>query len=242
VLAIKDIPPDFPLSARQQIQVACARRGRPRVDKPALSAFLEQLEHPLYFLDFETIATAIPLFDGVRPYQQVPFQYSVHVQKEPGGSTRHYSFLPRTARDPRARFFELLRRRFGKRGSIVAYNATFEKQRLQDGALWFPDLSAWVDDVTPRFVDLLRPFARFDCYYPRQRGSASLKAVLPALTGRSYDDLDIADGSAAGRAYLELIAAPRRQRAPLREQLERYCGRDTEGMVWIIDRLRELAG
>jgi hypothetical protein len=242
VLAIKDIPAGFPLSQRQQIQAKSTRRSRAHVDRKALREFLEQLEYPLYFLDFETIGTPIPLFDGTRPYQQVPFQYSVHVQPSPGARAKHYSFLPKTSKDPRAKLLELLRGRLGDRGSIISYNANFEKLRLQECADRLPEFADWVDGVLPRLVDLWRPFHKMDYYHPRQDGSTSLKAVMPALTGRGYDDLDVTDGGTAGRAFLDLIfgGLPRKERDEIRQKLKLYCGRDTEGMVWIVDRLRDL--
>ena len=244
ILAVRDIPAGFPLTRRQRVQVAAVRRRRAHVDRPALRRFLGQLEYPLRFLDFETVGTPIPLYEGARPWAQVPFQCSVHVVERPGVRARHFGFLPRGREDPRPGLLELLRERLGDRGSVVAYNASFERLRLQELAACFPEHSGWIEALLPRFVDLLRPFRALWYYHPRQEGSASLKRVMPALTGRGYDDLDVADGATAGQLFLERVlgAASACQRQRARRALERYCGRDTEGLIWIVDRLRALAG
>ena len=244
VLALKDIPADFPLTRRQAIQVNSTRRRRAHVDRAALRSFLELLHYPLYYLDFETIGTPIPLYDASRPYEQVPFQYSVHVQRRPGGKLRHFSFLPKTKNDPRRRILELLQRRLGDSGSIVAYNASFEMLRLRQSAARYPEFVDWVDSILPRFVDLWRPFCSLHYYHPRQEGRTGLKSVLPALVGVGYDDLEIGDGETAYLTFMELVFGrmPREEKDATREALLRYCGRDTEGMVQIVDRLRALAG
>ena len=244
VLSLKDIPTDFKLTARQQIQVRAVRRGKPHVSRRALRHFLNKLRYPLHLLDFETIGTPIPLYERCRPYQQVPFQYSVHVVESPGAEAKHFSFLPRTRKDPRPRMLEYLRDRLGEQGSIVAYFASFERQRLKECARDFPEHADWIDRALPRIVDLWAPLSAFSYYHPRQDGSTSLKAVLPALTGKGYDDLAIADGQLAAQRFLEMVLGglPRPERDAIREQLEAYCGRDTEGMIWIIDRLWDLVG
>ena len=108
----------------------------------------------------------------------------------------------------------------------------------------FPERTGWIDGVKARIIDLLEPFQSFDYYAPEQHGSASIKAVLPVLTGRSYADLEIQEGGQASLKYLRVHFgdAPEAGRRKVREQLERYCGQDTEGMVWIVDALRKLSG
>lgn len=239
ILALKDIPEDVPLSRSQSIQVACTRSGQPHLSPRALRGFLAQLEYPLYFLDFETLGTAIPLYDASRPYEQVPFQYSLRVSERPGGKTRHLSFLASGTSDPRPRLLASLKQHLGTRGSIVAYNASFEKQRLSECAEYFPEHARWVDRLLPRFVDLLEPFRSFSYYHPAQDGSCSQKAVLPAMTGSGYEDLDIADGQTASLRFLDMAfgGVSREERAAIRLELKEYCGRDTLGMVRIVEEL-----
>lgn len=242
VLALSDIPPQTKLSDKQTIQIQTVKSGIAHCDKNAIRSFLKSLVYPLYYLDFETFATPIPHFDDSRPYQQIPFQFSLHIQHKAGAKTEHVGFLPESKEDPRSVFLKHLRAHLGKKGSIIVYNQGFEKARLKECAQHFPKYAKWVDSVLPRFVDLLKPFSSFSYYHPDQHGSASLKAVLPALTDQDYEDLDIADGGSAMRIYLHLLEnelSQKEQKKILRD-LDSYCKRDTEGMVWIIEKLRKL--
>ena len=242
VLRLTDIPGDFPLTEKHRLQVRCARSGKRHVDRAALRRFLDRFEYPLHFLDFETAAVAVPLWSSSRPYEQVPFQYSLHVQREPGTKPRHVSFLAKGRDDPRPRLLASLKRRLGSAGSIVAHHASFEKQVLSGCAVQFPEHADWIQAVLPRVIDLAEPFRRFHYYHPDQEGSASLKLVAPAVAGTSYDDLMIADGQAAAQSFLtaEHGACSRAERAALRQALKDYCGRDTEVMVQIVEQLRRV--
>ncbi len=232
---------------QQAIQQEAYMRGRPHIDRVKLSSFLKSLQYPLHFLDFETFQTAIPLFDGSRPYQQVPFQFSLHVVEKPGAKARHHGYLSMEAKDPRAGFAEALRAVLGARGYIVAWNVSFEKGRLEELAAHLPEHAGWLGGLDTRFVDLLVPFRNFDYYHPAQKGSASIKAVLPAMMGKGYEDLEISDGGSASLAYLEAVwghiygmEVPEGQLETTKLNLEEYCGRDTEAMVWIVEKLSEL--
>jgi hypothetical protein len=242
VIAISEIPISYKLNKKQLIQQAAVISGEPHLDKEAIRGFLSSLEYPLYYLDFETIGPAIPLFNGVRPYQDVPFQYSLHVVWDEGSDTEHYSYLTRNIGDPRPGLLAELQKVLGDSGSIIAYNKVFEEGCLRDSVTAFPEYSAWIDQVCSRLVDLLSPFSSFHYYHPAQKGSASLKRVLPATTGKGYEDLAITDGQVASLAFLAANYGeiPAEDRARVMSDLEKYCGRDTEGMIWIVDRLREL--
>ena len=241
---LKDIPDGVDLTDRQAIQRRVALTGKPHVDCKALASFLKRLKYPVGYLDFETFSTAIPLFDGLTPYQQVPFQFSLHRQPAPVTKPEHHAFLADGRTDPRPEFLNRLRDCIGDKGSVVVYNAKFEKGVLDALADAFPEHAGWIDGVKRRIVDLLEPFQAFDYYHPEQHGSASIKAVLPVLTGRSYADLEIQEGGQASLEYLRVYFGdvPEPERRKVREQLERYCGQDTEGMVWIVDALRKLSG
>jgi len=243
VVELAAIPAGADLTERQRIQVAAARDAAPRVDRETVAAFLGRLEHPLHFLDFETFGLAIPPFDGVRPYQQVPFQFSLQRVEAAGSSPRPFSYLAPDGRDRRRQLVTALRAAIGERGSIVAYNAAFEKRVLRDCAAALPEHADWLAGLDERFVDLLEPFAAFAWYHPAQRGSASMKVVLPALTGRGYDDLEIQEGGLAARRFLRSNQreTPAAERERIRRALVDYCDRDTAGMVEIVARLREIA-
>ncbi len=244
IVTVGEIPDDYKLNDKQRIQQACVVNGEPYVDKEAIQDFLSSLQYPLYYLDFETIGPAIPLFDGVRPYQNIPFQYSVHVVQDEQSPPAHYSFLASGTDDPRPALLAELQKVLGDSGSIITYNKGFEEGILRDLAEVFPEYNDWIDQVCSRLVDLLVPFRNFDYYHPAQKGSASLKAVLPAITGRGYEDLDISDGQLASITFLAATYGdmPEEEREKVISDLEEYCGRDTEGMIWIVEKLRGLIG
>lgn len=239
---LADIPAAVSLTNNQAIQRAALRAGKPHIDRPALAAFLGQLEYPVSFLDFETIGPAIPLFDDASPYQQIPFQFSLHIRRRATAPLEHRSFLAEGTADPRPEFMRQLKAALPATGSVVAYNAGFETGRLKECCELLPAFKPWVRQVTPRIVDLLLPFRGFRYYHPAQNGSNSMKAVLPALTGRGYEGLAIQEGGMAGREFLrvthgQVTAAERRR---VRRDLEEYCSLDTLGMVQIVDRLKRL--
>jgi hypothetical protein len=239
---LEKIPADFALTDNQVIQRSALLAGKPYIDRPALAAFLGQLEYPVNYLDFETIGTAIPLFDGVSPYQQVPFQYSLHIVRQPGADPEHHGFLADGKEDPRPKFMQHLREILPVTGSVVAYNAGFETSRLKECCELLPEFKPWLRKVTPRIVDLLLPFRGFRYHHPNQNGSNSMKAVLPALTSQGYEKLAIQEGGAASREFLrvtfgDVTVAERRR---VRQHLEEYCGLDTMGMVLIVQELKKL--
>lgn len=239
VLRIADIPADYSLSAKQEIQRAVAISGKPAIKPVQIQTFVERLEYPLHFLDFETFSTAIPLFDGTRPYEQIPFQFSLHIVHKAGAKPEHRKFLADGRNDPRPEFMRELRAAIESDGSIVVFNASFEKSRLKECAKVLPEYASWVTAVNSRIVDLLNPFKAFNFYHPDQCGSASMKLVLPALTGKDYTSLEIQEGGAASREFLRVTFddVSQSERNRVRRALEQYCGQDTEGMIWILDAL-----
>ncbi len=242
IRCITDIPPDYTLSDKQQIQFDCLSSGEPFIDTAKINDFLATLEYPLHYLDFETINPAVPLFDGTRPYQHLPFQYSLHIQPSPGASAQHSWYLAEGRQDPRPELLRQLRDSIGPEGSIIAYNKSFEERALREMAEVFPEYKEWVENVNSRMVDLIIPFRGFSYYHPAQKGSASLKKVLPAVTGKNYNELEIGEGGEASLRYLTVTFedVPEEEQRQTYEALLTYCGLDTEGMVWIVDELRRL--
>ena len=236
---ICDIPSDVALNPKQQIQKDCVILGQPHIDRDAIRKFLDNLKYPLYFMDFETFMTAIPIYDGTRPYQSIPFQFSVHEVKSPGAKPENISFLAEGKNDPRPEFLLALQKAVGKSGTILVYYEAFEKTRLKELAAAFPSYESWVNGIAEKIVDLLGPFKDFSYYHPAQGGSASLKKVMPAVTGISYSGLGISHGDVASLRYMqatfgETSAGERRK---IREDLLTYCGQDTGGMVSIVETL-----
>ncbi len=240
VLKIAEIPTDYPLSPKQLIQRKMAQSSIPHVERTKIQTFLKNLEYPLHFLDFETFQTAIPIFDGTKPYEQIPFQFSLHIVHKAGTKPEHREFLADGRNDPRAGFMRQLKSSIEPSGSIVAFNAPFEKSRMKECAELLPEYKSWVSEVNQRVVDLLNPFKAFSFYHPDQCGSASMKLVLPALTGKDYSKLEIQEGGAASREFVRVTFGDvtESERKRVRKALELYCGQDTEGMVWILDALR----
>jgi len=241
VVDIIEIPDSYKLSDKQQIQQACITSGEPHVDSEALRQFLLSLQYPVYYLDFETIGPAVPMFDGTRPYQNTPFQFSLHLVRDEDSKPEHFSFLASGTSDPRPGFLSELKQALGNTGSIIVYNQGFEEGILKVLGKAFPEYDGWVNQVCNRLVDLLEPFRKFHYYHPSQKGSASLKSVLPAVTGRGYEGLEIAEGQSASIAFQAVTYSdvPEETRNKVRADLERYCSLDTEGMIWIVDRLRQ---
>ena len=237
------IPAEVALTDNQALQRAALLVGKPHVDRPALAAFLGQLKYPVSFLDFETFGTAIPLFDDSGPFRQIPFQFSLHVVRSANARPEHRSFLAEGTADPRLEFMHQLRAALPHAGSVVTYNASFETGRLKECCELLPEFKPWLRKLIPRVADLLLPFRGFRYYHPQQNGSASMKAVLPALTGRGYESLAIQEGGAASREFLRVTygQATDAERRRVRRDLEEYCGLDTLGMVQIVEQLKRLA-
>ena len=243
ILRMEDVPADVDLTDTQLRQVACHRTGSAHVDRAAIRQFLSRLEYPLHFLDFETVQSAVPLFDRSRPFMAIPFQFSLHIVRTKGGSVEHHSFLAKGSSDPRPALLSELRRLLGEGGSIIGYNTAFEMSRLADCASYFPECADWVSSLSVRFVDLLEVFRAMWYYHPSQNGSASLKDVLPALTGTSYEGLEIDEGDLASREFMRITFSrvSRRERRRVRRALERYCAQDTRGLIDILAALEGLA-
>ena len=239
--SIRDIPDDFPLNERQRRACKSVQKGEPWFS-PELGKELGGLKYPIYFMDFETVNPAIPRFPGMRPYDQIPFQWSVHLQKEPGATLEHFEFLATDPNDPRREFITSLCSVLGKSGSIVVYSA-FESQRLSELAVWLPEFSGRIKKIQRRLWDLL-PVVRSHVYHPKFAGSYSIKNVLPALVpGMTYDGMEVADGTDAGLAWESLIRGglDQAEQDRIRKALLDYCGQDTLAMIRLVERLRRAA-
>jgi hypothetical protein len=242
VLKLKDIPADYELTEKHTIQVESHRTKKPFVDQDSLREFLSQLKYPYYYLDFETIAPPVPIYDGTRPYEDIPFQYSLHIVAQEGAKPQHHSYLAPGNVDPRPEVLRQLRDLIKPGGSIIAYNADYEKGRIRTAAEAFPEFAQWYQAIKEEFVDLLVPFKKFFYYHPAQGKSASMKEVLPALTGITYDGLAIGEGGLARYEYMRVTyeeGVAEADRQQVRGALEKYCELDTRAMIEILQVLRE---
>lgn len=242
ILELSSIPEEFELSHRQKLQVEGIKNNASFIDKAAIKEFTKNWTYPLYFFDFETVFPAIPILDGTSPFQQVPFQYSLHILENEGADLQHREFLASPTSfgnskeiHPCLALINQLKKDIGSTGSIVAYNAGFEMGVLSDLGKMFSDEKEMIDGLINRFVDLLIPFRNAWYYTPAMGKSASIKSVLPALAPAfSYDDLEIGNGGLASDTFLSMILNQFNGDVALtREHLLSYCKRDTEGMVVI---------
>ena len=245
ILAIKDIPDSFELGDKQQIQLKCEKTGKVHINEKKIKEFLDKLKYPLYFLDFETYQTAIPLYNRLKPYQQIPFQFSVH-KIDSKGKKAHYSFISSGKKDPRKKFINAIKRKLGTKGSVIVYNQVFEQSRLKEIGEFFPLEKEVVGKIIERMTDLLIPFRNFDYYDRKQEGSASIKYVLPAMTNMTYKGMEIANGGQASIRYAYIThgdikgnKAKKEEIKKVREDLKKYCGLDTEAMILILEKLME---
>lgn len=210
-------------------------------NQQALDDFKSRLKYPLYFMDFETIMPAVPYHDESRPYQQLPFQYSLHVARNPETMRQpeHFEFLGTPPEDPRPAFIESLLDHLGDNGTIIVWNETFEKTRLRELARDFPQYAHRINALFDRLEDLMVPFRKQHFYTPEMNGSYSLKYVLPALINDiSYDDLEIREGGPASLTYDSLYYdIDSESITRKREDLLKYCELDTLSLVRILELL-----
>lgn len=243
IMRITDIKEDVSLSHRQNIQIVSHRTGEPHIDKKAIKEFLKEMKYPLYFLDFETINPAIPAYENSRPFEAIPFQYSLFIVKDEGANPERHAYLAPGDKDPRSEILKQLKTLLGSSGSIIAYNAIFEKTTLRHASEAYPEYQDWVAGLEERVVDLLVPFRGFFYYHPGQKGSASLKNVLPVMTNASYDGMEIAEGGMASMEYSRITFGKNideTERKRVRTALEKYCDLDTKGMIDILRELKTL--
>lgn len=255
------------LKAIPQRQVEVAETGASEiVDEAFIRRFVGDFSYPLYFLDFETCQFAVPPYEGTRPYQQIPTQYSLHIVRnadadltqalhvpqggEPPSAQvpfEHREFLAEAGADPRRALAEALVRDIPPDACTVAYNMSFERMVIKDLAEQFPDLSAHLLAICGNMRDLMVPFRSGAYYAAAQGGSFSIKAVLPALfpddPSLDYHSLDgVRNGAQASSVFVALASMSPADAARMRESLLRYCELDTLAMVRIWQRLREVAG
>jgi hypothetical protein len=214
----------------QRIQRVCVT-GRHELS-PGATQQIQVLPYPRYYLDFETINPVIPVWANTRPYQQIPFQWSCHVETKQG-AIGHKAFLASGSEDPRRAFVESLVDVLGQAGPIFVYNAGTERSHIRHLALCFPDLAPALNAAAGRIVDLL-PIAREHYYHPDMQGSWKIKDVLPTVAPElAYGDLEVRNGTQAQQVFSELmnLVLSLARRASLRESLLRYCERDTLALV-----------
>ena len=199
------------------------------------------MEYPLYFLDYETLAGVIPAFDGYRPYQQVPFQYSLHILEKPGSELIHKEYLHTDNSDPVPLLLEHLRRDFTEKGSVISWFMTFEKGRNTEMGKKCPKYEKFLSGVNDRMVDLMVPFSKGWFVDKDFFGKSSIKSVLPVLMPElSYKELNISNGGQAQRVWMQTVLEGKNadKKSEIMEDMRKYCGLDTYAMYAIFNYLK----
>jgi len=241
LLRLDDVAPRL-LSGSQRLVLEAYLEKKELVRAPQVKEFLDSLWYPLYFLDFETFSVPIPPFDNTRPYQHIPYQYSLHHLANEGAPLAHHEFLAQPATDPRVDLIEKLLSEIPSDACVLAYNAGYEARILSELAGSLPRYRGRIETILPNIRDLAGPFRTKAVYHWQMMGSYSQKAVLPALIpDLSYDLLEIGDGGAAMEAYFRMCeSVDGEEITTIRRNLLDYCHLDTLGMVRLYERLREL--
>ncbi|MFZ2970214.1 MAG: DUF2779 domain-containing protein [Minisyncoccia bacterium] len=238
IFDIHDVPEDFELSDNQRRQVDTAQAGKKYIDENGISEFLQTMKYPLAFLDYETYPSAIPKYNGYRPYQQIPFQFSLHIIESPDGKLTHHDFIYANQGCPDKYFAEALKKHLPKTGSVVVWNEKFEKGINKQIGERLPDYKDFMEGVNNRVVDLMVPFFGKTTMYdhPEFKGSASIKYVLPALVPNlSYKNMHIQEGGAASDTWNRIVSGEYSEddKKMKIKALKDYCHLDTLAMVEI---------
>ncbi len=240
VVELQHLPDGYSLTAAQQLQVKAYSENYTHIEAKNIKEWLKQLKYPLYFMDFETFMPAVPLYDNSSPYQHITFQFSLHVQENPGYELKHFEFLGVPEKDPRPDFIKQLINATKGKGTILVYNKAFEITRLKELQQDFPEYFSGINKILDRIVDLMEPFQKKWYYTPFMNGSYSIKKVLPALVPElNYDELEIGEGGTAMAAFEGLLKiTDENQKSQVRNALLKYCELDTLAMVKILEQLK----
>ena len=235
------------LNEKQQMQVDCSLNNTTCINKVEIATFLSALSYPLYFLDFETMQPIVPEYQGTHPYQQIPFQYSLHYIEKEGGKLIHKEFLGVSGEDPRRALAEQLCADIPWDVCTTAYNKAFECTRLTELAESFPDLAEHLLNIRDHIIDLLVPFQSGWYYVPAMGGSFSIKSVLPALfpddPELDYHNLtgSVHNGGEAMSIFPKIKNMAPDEQQTARLSLLKYCELDTYAMVKVWQKLREVS-
>lgn len=240
---LQEIPDDYKLSPKQSLQVKAAKLDQQLILNEPISEFLSHLQFPLYFLDYETLGGIVPAFNGLKPYQQVPFQYSLHIIDSPDADLRHEEYLHREATNPCEPLSYALRSHIGDKGTVIVWNESFEKMCNSLLAEQVTSQSEFLNNLNERIVDLMTPFAKGWFVDKRFCGSASIKKVLPVIASHlSYKNLGIQEGASAQRLWTQSVIDGKDHidQEVLFADLIEYCKLDTLAMVEAFNVLRKI--
>lgn len=239
----------FPEDSNYHLQVDVAQSNTAHIDQVGIRDFVDTIKYPISFLDYETFPSAIPRFDGYKPYQQIPFQFSLHIQESADAELKHYEFLFTETTSPDQLFTDSLQEYLPDTGSIIVWNKKFECKIINEKLMQrLPNTKQFLENLNTRVVDLMLPFQglkkeKFPILYQHkdQRGSASIKKVLPVLVPNlSYEKLDIQEGGAASDTWNRIVSNEflKEEKDFKEKSLKKYCELDTLAMVEIYNKLK----
>ncbi|MCK4886362.1 MAG: DUF2779 domain-containing protein [Planctomycetes bacterium] len=242
VSRIEDIPDSFELTDTQQKVRQAVLSGKAVIDKQGLKQALEKIVYPAYYLDFETVMTAIPLYPNIAPYTQIPTQYSIHKYSAPGKNEEHFEYLADPSGDCRRELAENLIRDCGNKGTIFSYSP-FEKTVINGLGKLFPDLAEDLKKLVGRLEDLCKIISSY-YYDPLFHGSFSIKKVLPVMITDpelNYDDMSVGNGSDAIAVFAGMAMGEydKQECEQIRRDLLAYCRVDTLAMVKLYEELKD---
>jgi superfamily II DNA or RNA helicase len=236
IFRLEDLPAGFDLTDIQRNQVNAYIQDRVLIRHAEIARELRKLVFPVYFLDYETCPAAIPRFDGFSPYQQIPFQYSLHVLDRVDGEPRHEEFLSTTPGDPSVAMCASLQRHIGETGNVVVWSKKFERTINRELGERIPAAKPFLDSLNSRVFDLMDSFSKQLYVHKGFKGGTSIKDVLPVLVPElSYKDLAIQEGGTASQSWDKITSAQtsQREKNQIVHDLKLYCERDTFAMVAI---------
>lgn len=265
IFQMHEVPEDMELSLAQRNQISAHVMDEVIMNKGKIADELENLKYPLYFIDYETFPSAIPMFDGFSPYQQIPFQYALYVQEKPGAEMKFYEFLHDTNSDPSRAFAESMQKHIGNprtqrteqssydgdTGSVIVWSKKFECSRNKEIAERLPEFAPFMESVNNRTYDLMDVFTKQHYVHKDFKGSTSIKKVLPVLAPElSYKELAIQEGGTASSSWMKLIGndpsarsgqgLSATEKSQLKKDMLEYCKMDSYAMVRILEELEKV--
>lgn len=234
IFAAKDVPDDFHLSGNQSSVVAAAKAGQPVMDIPGIRREIARIQYPVYFLDYETCPLAVPVFYNHKPYQQAVFQYSLHRLDAADAKPVHFEHMSTGEGDPCVPLLASLKNDLAPDGTVIVWNAPFEKTRNKEMGAMHPEFGSFLEDVNNRIYDLMEIVSKGLYLHPGFKGSSSIKNVLPVLVPElRYDALEINNGSKASFNWWRMMFTrlPDTEKQAICTNLLSYCELDTLAMV-----------
>ena len=243
IFNILDVPDEFKLSEKQENQIRVAKQKTEIIDREGIQDFLDTIKYPIAFFDYETFPSAIPRFEGYHPYNQIPFQFSVHILEKPGGELKHKEFIYTESGNPDLPLIKALQDLIPNKGSVIVWYKSFEMTRNKELGERNPEYKNFLQNLNDRIIDLEDPFKAQFYVLPEFKGKTSIKYILPALAPElSYKNMNIQEGATASNTWnkISLGELTKEEAEKQTENLLRYCELDTYAMVRILEVLEKI--